>query len=574
MIQTDFYNLDTNTGMWELAETKEHPSTGVAKLTNQLNERTKIVISNLSQTVRSTITKIQNTQEAKQLFQVSIDLATNEIHHHCKMFHFYSQRVIKALRYDNDLANKGHPSPRFLLERISDAHKLTPLNDNLSLNPPRLHLPSLDSARNITSTHQHLGPEEIITKIRETKEHLQNIENILPAVEFCWNRITALSTEDNPEELLVNMRKIHADLELLKNEETFNEIYDAFFYIEDATEGLLHIDDYGDVKIDEMEATLKLVNATQRTMLRAIDNFNYSYEKTITEKAFKKIKIFNKHDIQSGHIKALELVPLLFDIEPVAHPSRELCYRKFGELHANIRQKRLELASLSYLEKYFPFELISLSNIAMEELLKLQQEFLKVHDEIGVSSEIKRDTIAEENIRELDISGRQLVNSLFSTDSIEKKLLIVRKLHAVNLQVSERYSVFSEAKLQKCIAILGSDSFKNFVSTLVQLMFELRNEQFQHGEVVIQEEDFRAVENCTGKFTMISSYFKALGEILAPLSTFMGNSLHALVKEMIKNIPLTDKDSRAILKHAYYLTSNALEEVNREILTNSSVVKK
>lgn len=289
----------------------------------------------------------------------------------------------------------------------------------------------------------------------------------------------------------------------------------------------------------------------------------------------KRMKFLERNQSLEGIKDALKEIPDFIEISPSANPSPELCLRKFGELHASIRQKRFELSGLKYLEKYFSEELAEQSATVRNQLTELLKAFINVHEVSEEDKKVHRSALTEENMSELELSARLLENSLLTTEPGKKFFEINTKLHTVNRLIAERYSKFPvHETLQKCSAILGSELFTNFVTSCTDLMFALRQEQSDHPDLQLDEDTLRLVGIATSKTNnMIDSYVEALEEILAPLSNFMGNSLHALIKEMLKNTPLTRVEERIPLRKAFKLTGRALWELNRNLLTNSTVLK-
>jgi hypothetical protein len=375
-----------------------------------------------------------------------------------------------------------------------------------------------------------------------------------------------LASENDPEVFFTQMRHLQQELKPLQK---FKDIHDAFFHVDDVTIGLLHLEDLKNIEIDEMDITLKLIKVIHRSFLKGFK----TDEKEMAKKAFKQINRFNSWKIQQEHIHALEQVPFYLEIEPQADCSLELCYRKFGELHSNIRQKRFELMSLSYLNKYLSPELEKLSNKAMEDLAVLHKQFINAHPKSKERIHIDGNSPSEETLQELEISAQVLQNTLLSTEPGEKFFSISKKLRKINQKIAKKYDMFDCEVFENFTKILGSDFFKNIVKTLTELMLELREEQSRYTNIFIDPSDLQAIGITTGKTTMIDDYSTAIEEVLAPLSTFMSNTLHHLVLEMLQNTPKVEKEAREHLIRAYKATGKALDELEEEILSNSNVLK-
>ena len=96
-------------------------------------------------------------------------------------------------------------------------------------------------------------------------------------------------------------------------------------------------------------------------------------------------------------------------------------------------------------------------------------------------------------------------------------------------------------------------------------MFELRQELKEERDV--SEKDLHLVGITTGKTTMIKTFHQAVEEILASLGTFMGNTMHSLIKEMLVNFPgfsVSEKIIRESVKETYKEAEIALREFNQD----------
>ena len=85
----------------------------------------------------------------------------------------------------------------------------------------------------------------------------------------------------------------------------------------------------------------------------------------------------------------------------------------------------------------------------------------------------------------------------------------------------------------------------------------------------MEKEDIVKVGIITGKGTMIDSYSRALEEILASFGTFIANTLHVLVREMLINIPEDRKKIRNELEYSYKTSELALRSLDEESLSES-----
>ena len=116
-----------------------------------------------------------------------------------------------------------------------------------------------------------------------------------------------------------------------------------------------------------------------------------------------------------------------------------------------------------------------------------------------------------------------------------------------------------EEHLYKCLKIIGGDEFRSFISDCEQLTYKLRKEKNQD---VVDMEDLIKVGITTGKTTMIDTYPKAINVILASLGTFLANTLHTLIREMIQNVPLEEVGIRENLEKTYKKVEKALNNLD------------
>jgi len=117
--------------------------------------------------------------------------------------------------------------------------------------------------------------------------------------------------------------------------------------------------------------------------------------------------------------------------------------------------------------------------------------------------------------------------------------------HKVNYFITQHYHVLDKERLSKILKILGSDQFRELISSFSSLMEKLRNEE----EKKIDSKDLFYVGITTGKTTMIDSYHKAINEILATMGTFMGNTVNVLLREILQNI--SEEEIREPIQETY-----------------------
>lgn len=556
----NFYTINIDTGQWEPVKDEEHPSTAVPKVVHQLERRTEKIIENLATVIRDTITKVQDIQAIKIKFHQQIDSASAELNKHIEMLKPFTEMVRGFIRSENERSCSDHPSPRQLLQKIN----------KLEMQPPDKDARGKSSQHFLTimNTHERLDHQEIANQLESTTTTLQKLKDILPKIEFCWNQMIKLDIVDDPQIIISYMWEIQDGLKAIQSDESFSGIYEAFFTVDDASAGLLHVPELH-VDLEKIVAVLKLTRTVQRTFLRGLNKYKNSDEQVLVDCAFKQIKKFNEYNIQAEHIQALEKVPFYLEIEPSANYSIEVCFRKFGELHANIRKKRFELASLNPLQKYFPEELIERSNEAIAQINELHQKFIAAFPKPRTSKRMD----GKESLQDLEITAKMLENSLVT--GTEHFFETGDKLHSINHKISKRYAPLKDPIiLQNFVDILGSDLFIDFVTTLSKLMYQLKEEKIIYPDKKIESDDLKMIGIVTGETVMIKSYESALNVIVASLNNFMCNSLHQLVQEMLKNTPRSNSEARAKLKKAYEVISKVLSEIDGNLLRESSALER
>jgi hypothetical protein len=567
------FSMDIETGKWHRNLGKEeHPSTAVPKLVHQITERTKIIISNIEKAIQSSITEIYEHKAKIIQFQNKMREATQEISTEIKVMNSFTEKVMQLVRIEHCDNIKGQPSARTQLQRAGDNTAFSVENSDFTTQ--ELNFKRLVEAKSIAQLHERVNNHDALNLLEASKKRLEKIQHALPRIEMCWNEMTSLDVQNDPEKLLEILTDLKNRMRFLKNDEILDGVYQSFFHIEDATIGLLHLDEAHSAEFDPNQATLKLIKVVQRTYLKGLEYFHKSDEKVLATKALELIATYNVNKIELKHIDALCGIPDLIGIEPGKNPSPEHCYRKFGDLHSNLRQKRFELLGLMYLEEYFPEKLRDLSVQLRALINQVHHAFIQAHTVTQEQKKIHRTNISEENIQELEVSARLLENSLLQTEPGKEYFAIAKKLHEANQSISSRYNHPDLESLDRCTEILDSELFSNFVTSLTELMLGLREEQKLHPNTQVNPKDLKLIGIVTGKTNnMINTYVASIEEILAPLSTFMGNTLHALLQEMLRNTPLADELSRKRIKKAYKLTGSLLRNLDQRMLSNSGIYK-
>lgn len=389
------------------------------------------------------------------------------------------------------------------------------------MNLKKMDSPLSKKKISIAHMYERYDNDEILEKLNKAEEELSQALETSERTFEAWNIFIDLYNESDSITIVETMKKFKKVWDTIKD----TEIQQSFFEFDDATRGLVKKNIT--IKVNKNEVFNKLFDLIIRTLLKCVDNYRKSEEKMLIEKAFERMK-----EIKIGEkdLKLLLGVKVLLETES-SQTSLETSYKKFGEMHANINQKLFEIEGLKYLRKYFTEETIFYVDVVFEEFEKLHKKFLK--DECVF---VEHKKLIERNISELEIYYQIIAELLLETEPGKEFFHLSSKLYTINNYIASKYYILDEKDLYKCLNILADDSFVHFISVLESLMFALRNE-LKNNQDVVDIEDLIKVGVTTGKTTMITTYTKAIEEILASLGTFMGNTLHSLVKEMLQNLP-------------------------------------
>ncbi len=571
----EYETVDADTGLWRRASAEEHHTAAVSKVVQSLARRLDKVASILFERVVAAIDEeVRFRRLDNGLLYRTLEEAQAEIQFHQQILGAFQERVLQKIRSEMREIETGHTPSVVALETVGDASKLMSDREGTEA---RLKVPGRNlQSKSLTYVHSRLDNPSVERELKEACSGLRQAKDTLGKVERCWERMVRLGDELEASRLLAEMRGLKLALDELGSGGPFSSVQRAFFHLDDGVKGLILLKEHEEVKVavDVVQASQKLTDAVTRLLVKAVDNYRKSEESALVDRAFECLNRISEANMEDLNVQALLGVRVLLDVAPLPNASLEKCFRKFGELHANISKKLFEISALWFLQPHFPQGLSYLVDGTVERLLSVRAQLISAHGRQTVREGEGVLPLAEMNIRELELSCRFLENQLLEKPPGQEFFTLSNLLRQVNLQISTAYSALPEKRiLENCVAVMSSENFLEFVVSCQQLMFALRIEQRENGEKVIAPEVLQKVGAATGKTTMVKNYWSAIEEILAPLSTFLGNTLHALVREMLINIPESRADLRASLFLAYELTGNALKTLDRELLTNSTVLK-
>jgi len=516
--------VDVKTGKWKWNDEIEHHSIAVPKMLNHLELRKEILLINVTNLIKKGMTdSVYN--RSKHKFNIKIKEIKEEFNHHIYMLNEFQRKVMANLETET---------------------KISPIMQLKKMDSP------LSKKKNVSISHMYerYDNDEIISKMETCNNDLDDVlENLDKSLEI-WDRMLDLYKEVDSLKILEEMKNIKTILNSLKDD----DIYDAFFTIDDATKGL--INQGVNIKVYLNDAYNKLYDLIIRTLLKGVDNYRKSEESKKVEKAFSRMKELK---ITEGDLKILLEVKLLLDIEHVNKPSYETCYKKIGEMHGNIHKKILELSALKYLKKNFSEKTNILVETTIEELEDIHYKFMK-HDEPLFLEDKK---LIERNSSELEIYYKIVKELLIESEG--QNFYLSNKLHTINNYIASKHYILDQKHLEKCLYVISNKLFIKFVDSCEKLMFALRDE-LKHN-YILDEYHLTKIGIATGKTTMINSYTKAIEVVLAALGTFMANTLHSLLREILQNLP--DSDIRNELIITYEKIEWALREFNQESFSDS-----
>lgn len=542
--------VDIDNGKWVWDKNLEHHSIAVPKMLNNLENRIRRLTLFFSNEIRSGMKENPHTRILySKNIQKKLEEITEELYLHFYMLNDFKKKVLKNIESEE---NK----------------KLSPLLSLKNMKTDGSPLMIRKNAPSLSHMYERYENSEIIKKLEKSQESITLTIETIETSKECWSQILLLNNGFDSEKLFNTMKEIKEKLNSIKNNtfEEFTYLYNSFFVFDDGTRGLVHLNDLNIVKIKMSEVLNSLNDYIQRMLILGMEDYNKSEESQNIEKAIERLKKYGILDYQDINLNAVLGVKTILELEPVKTASIKTCFKKIGEFHSNMHQKMFEIQGLIYLNKYFSKDSQELVDTTLKKFTEIHEKFIDKSEEILFISENK-------NIREIEVYRMVLENLLLESEPGKIYFFLNNKLHNLNSKLLSKYFQLDEKKLYEALEIIGSEQFRDFVFTCNKLMLKLREEL---KKVVKNEEidkqDLIKIGITTSKTTMIDSYTKALEEILATLGTFMGNTLHTLIKEMSQNLPFSEKKYRTMLKSTYEKIEDSLNEFNKDSYSSSEYV--
>lgn len=522
--------VEVKTGKWKWNDENEHHSIAVPKMLNNLELRKDLLLNEISKMISKGMKEnIHN--RSKISFSSKINIIKEEIN-----LHFYMLEEFKRKVLDN-VESETKVSPIMKLKKMD-----SPLNKK-------------NRTVSISHMYERYDNDEISSRLEKSQEDLNNTIIVLDNTLEIWDKMLKIYDETDANQILKDMRYIKEKLKSLNDD----EIRSSFFTFDDATRGL--INKGVNIRVNVKEAFNKIYDLIMRTLIKGVDDYRKSNESMMIEKALDRLKELKV----DKDVKTLLEVKILLDTESLKS-SYETCYKKIGEMHGSMHQKLFEISGLHFLKQYFSSETILLIDIVNGELKSIHESFI-----IDEDIDFKNDkNLIVRNISELEIYHKVVSELLLESEPGKEYFHLSNKLHSINSYIASKYYILNLDDMYKCIDVIGSKTFTSFITSCESLMFALRTELEMYKENDLTDvtdelsNSLNKIGITSGKTTMIDTYEKAVEEILASLGTFMGNTIHSLIKEMLQNIPQDEKHIREKLKNTYEVVETALREFNQE----------
>ena len=531
-----YYIIDPETGKWAANKTKDHHSIAVPKMLNSLELRIKTIIREVVKEIEKGV--LSSVQYRKN--------HANNIHRRL----YISQEEIKL-----DFLTFGQ-FEKNVLENIGQEPRLSPM-----ANLKKMDSPLRQRKTAVHHVYERLDNDEILDRLISFREFLEKSVEDLETAKAIWDSLLSIVDIIEPNQLIFEMVQINKMVYSISSW----ELRDSFFIIDDVTRGLLHKS--FTVKVNMDEVLNKLIDMILRTMVKSIHDFRKSDESKMIEKAFSRLKELNLDNIEDFNIQVLISIKISLEVHPLSNPSLETCYKKIGELHSNMNSKILLLRSLNYLEKYFPESLSVLTSNFLKNMIKVRDQIVGNKREDFFD---KEKNLENRSIAELQVHVNVIEDMIFEAQPGTDYFYIYNKLHSVNSLIASKYYHLDEDNMRRCLKILADSNFALLIKECEKIIHELREEVRNSKDV--DPKDIEKVGVLTGKTKMIKSYGRALEEILAGLGTFIANTLHVLLREMLINIPGEEKKIRMGLEHSYRVSEISLRNLDEDSLSESYLI--
>lgn len=515
--------VDVDNGKWNWSKNSENHSIAVPKMLNNLEIRIDRLIDSVFKSVeKGMIISFHNRDKHTKKLCKKIDNIKEEMSLHYFMFSDFRRKVEEILETD-------HSSPLISLKKMD-----SPLSRKKNYS---FHL------------YERVENEDIVPKFKQFDEYIRVIQSVLDVVRSSWIDIISLYTEIDPEILLTRMKIIRKSMiinwddlgSLTQYLEKVSDKMNTFFIIDDVTKGVLKKGIR--LKINLSDLSNKFNDMMIRTLLKGCLHFRKSEEQRTIENLLLRMKELDLYNVHDMNTQVLLDVKLMLDVESHDDPSSEMCYKKIGELHTNIHNKIFVLKIFNLFRPILNSDTISMLDIFSDELEKIHS------------------LLALETVdgKELEMYIKVIEDLIMQSVPGNEYFTLNTKLHNKHLLLKAQYNTLDPKHLEKCLEVLASESFQKMIKHCESFIIELKNENKKREDV--GADLIEKFGLATGKTTMINSYSKVIDEISATLGTFISNTLHVLVQEILMNIQIGHPLRKDILR-TYKTSENSLKNLD------------
>lgn len=499
---------DSSNGKWNWTKDAENYNVAIPKTLDALQIRVEKVLTKIWKTIQKAIQdNVQTNAHAQDKYTRKIvsktKIAAEEFSVHLFMLTDFQRKI-------TDILSEGEGSPLMSLKKMDSP---------------------ISRRKNNTLNYERMDSTEILKRLKDYHEILENYCNSFTLIDETWAKFIHLSEINDPETLIMEMKRLRMVLE------TLPENYrNSVFYFDDVTKGVLKRGIR--LRINHTELETKLHNAMMRSLLGGCLDYRHSSEKQIVEQIIFRLKELDLFHPEKLPQYTLIKVKLLLETEAKQTPSQTLCYKKIGELHQNLHQKLFLIDSLGYLRNYWSLEMLIALDLLTDSLSELHQQ-LKFSDEKG---------------EQLELYIEVLQDLLMQSQSGNEYFVLNNKLHSKHLLLASHYDHVDKDHLETSLLAISDDTFLKLLASCEHFIGKLQVEKVQG---VVEKEAIEKIGWALGKTVMIDTYEKAVADILANLGTFISNTLHVLVGEILTNLP-KDSPYRENLFNVYKISSETL----------------
>ena len=519
--------IDYMSGKWITAPT-EHRCKFISQVIIGVDKRIEKLMKDLSDFIGESMKEtVTNRKFKTEILDEKISVIKEEVY-----MHFYHLSEIK----------------RKVEKQIQESKSPSIMNLRLMDKPFGSKKKSLVNMNNSSLYEKHEN-SHILENLETCKKTVDDLIDNVEIMREIWLEILDLYEIYDAKILIKNMKDINEKLKILNP-----RLIIAFFQFDDATRALVKIETK--IKFNLGDALNKLTDYILRNLLRCIDNYKDSNEADLISKVLDRLSKLKLQD--SRNIDVLMDLKMLLETEP-KNFSYETCYRKIGELQANLRYKQFKISSLFYLTKYFYPETVEITEKMMASLKYIRERMI-IDKSINLNC---YDKLLNRNIAELQIYCQVVEELLMECEPGKNYFFLNDKLYQLRNMIAGKHYTLDREKLEIHLETLGSEEFNEFIRLVYFFTVALKEEKnreirrTQHNENEIprneiahdvDSKDLEIVALRLGKVWTKDerNLEKIIDEILASCGTLLANTFHTLLMEILKNMENTHPQRHSI----------------------------